>query len=115
MRRRRLDLGLMQKEVAENLGVSASTVLGWEKWGRMPSIRCWPAMISFLAYDPYPEPRTTAERLKAVRRTTGWSQKRLAGALSVDPSAVRDWEGGSEPRFRRCRDAVEKLLMGFGL
>ncbi len=87
----------------------------WEKGRSCPEIRFWPAIIHFLGYDPSPAPKTTAERLTAARRMDGWSQGRLALALGVDPSAVRDWEAGKEPHFLRCRWAVEETLHEFGL
>jgi transcriptional regulator with XRE-family HTH domain len=110
LRRRRMDLGLLQREVAKRIGVSVDTVLGWEIRGRQPAVRSWPAILAFLGADPYPEPRTTAEQLKAVRRQQGWSQRRLAASLGVDPTSVRDWEAGQEPKFARCRGVVRHLV-----
>jgi transcriptional regulator with XRE-family HTH domain len=105
-----MDLGLQQKEVALELGVSAETVLGWEIRSREPAIRHWPAILAFLGYDPLPAPGSTAERLKSVRRRQGWSQRELAKTLGVDPTAVRDWEGGQQPSFVRCRNALRQLF-----
>lgn len=110
LRRRRSDLGLLQREVAALLGVSAETILGWERWKREPEIRHWPGILVFLDYDPYPEPWTIAQRLKAIRRLQGWSQRELARRMGVDPSAVRDWEAGKEPHLERCRRAVERVI-----
>jgi len=100
----------MQAEAARHLGVSTATVLGWEKRGREPAIRQWPAILAFLSCDPHPEPQTTAGRLMSVRRRRGWSQKKLARDLGVDPTSVARWEAGHEPRNRRSREAVEDLL-----
>lgn len=109
-----MDLGRLQRDAAELICCSTATLRNWE-WGtHRPEVRFWPAIIRFLGHDPSPQARTTAERLKAVRRATGWSQKRLAFALGVDPTAVRDWEAGKKPHFHRCRAAVEKLLREFG-
>lgn len=110
LRKRRIDLGLLQREVADQIGVTVETVLGWELRGRQPVIRHWPGILEFLGYDPCSEPQTTAERLKGVRRRRGWSQRELAGRLGVDPSAVRDWEAGKEPRFKTCLSAIERAV-----
>jgi len=108
--KRRLDLGLMQAEAARHLGVSTTTVLSWEKRGREPAIRQWPAILAFLSYDPHPQPQTTAEKLMSVRRRRGWSQKELARDLGVDPTSVARWEASHEPRNRRSRETVDELL-----
>ena len=110
-----MDLGLLQQDAARLVGCSKAAFLMWEKGRSSPEIRFWPAIVEFLGYDPSPEPRSTAERLKAARRAAGWSQKRLALVLGVDPSAVQDWEAGKEPHLLRCRRAVEKLLGDLGV
>ena len=46
--KRRLDLGLLQNEVAERLGVDESTVCNWEKNRHAPSARSMPEMLTFL-------------------------------------------------------------------
>jgi transcriptional regulator with XRE-family HTH domain len=94
LRKRRIDLGLLQREVAARVGVTVETVLGWELRAREPAISRWPAVLAFLGYDPCPEPRTTAERLKTLRRRRGWSQRDLAASLEVDPATLRKWEIG---------------------
>ena len=59
------------------------------------------------------DPGSTAERLKRVRRREGWSQRELAKRLEVDPTAVRDWENGAEPKLRRCQESLRSLLADF--
>ena len=110
-----MDLGLLQRELAPVLGCSKAALLMWEKGHSKPETRFWPAIIRFLGYDPSAAPKTTAQGLKAVRRINGWSQSRLARALGVDPSAVRNWESGREPQHRRCIRAVQALLLDLGL
>ena len=45
---RRLDLGLRQKDVAEMLGVSPETVLGWEKNEHLPILCYLPKNLNLL-------------------------------------------------------------------
>jgi sugar phosphate isomerase/epimerase len=92
------------------MGMSEAVLYEWEKRGRSPSVRQWPHVFAFLGYDPHPEPVTTAEALRALRRRQGWSQRELARHLGVDPVTVWEWERGREPHNRRCRERVLALL-----
>ena len=49
IRKKRLDLGLTQIEVAEIIGVKESTVWNWEH-GTEPELRHIPKIIEFLGY-----------------------------------------------------------------
>jgi transcriptional regulator with XRE-family HTH domain len=112
LRKRRIDLGLLQREVADQVGVTVETVLGWELRAREPAVLHWPAILAFLGFDPYPEPRTTAECLKAVRRRRGWSQRGLAKSLHVDPATVQKWEiGKGRPWEWRGAELTALLLV----
>jgi DNA-binding XRE family transcriptional regulator len=57
-KKRRLELGLTQKQAAERLAINPSTVLNWETGRRAPAIRSMPAILGFLGYDPFPPPAT---------------------------------------------------------
>lgn len=63
MRKRRLDLGLLQREVAARLGVTESTVTNWELNRTSPKIRFLPGIIALLGYDPRPAGVTLADQL----------------------------------------------------
>jgi transcriptional regulator with XRE-family HTH domain len=52
IRKRRLELGLTQKQVARILGVSQPSVQHWEDYERMPMTKRVPQIIKFLGYDP---------------------------------------------------------------
>jgi DNA-binding XRE family transcriptional regulator len=67
VRKRRLELGPTQKHAAERLGVSPWTVLNWEKDHAEAPIESIPAIIRFLGYDSFPEPKDIPERLAACR------------------------------------------------
>ena len=90
IKKRRVDLGLLQREVAQQLGVDKWTVLNWERGKTGPDVRYYPAIITFLGYNPLPQGETFPERLKAARQTRGLSWKRLAQELGVWESTVRD-------------------------
>ena len=52
IRKRRLDLGLTQKELASALGVDQWTVINWEVRGRTPAPQVMPRVVQFLGYLP---------------------------------------------------------------
>ncbi len=110
VRRRRLEMGLIQKEVAKLLGVNAWTILNWEKGHTKPPIASIPAIVQFLGYDPFPEPKTTPQRLFAKRRTMGWSIKEASRLLGVDPTTWGNWENGQLILYRQHRTRVARLL-----
>lgn len=49
---RRLELNLLQREVAQRLGVKTDTILNWEHNRTTPTLRYLPRVIAFLGYDP---------------------------------------------------------------
>jgi transcriptional regulator with XRE-family HTH domain len=88
-----LDLKLLQKQVAEQIGVHGVTITNWERNASTPVIRYMPAILRFLGYDPLPSPaQSLPDRLRRARRKFGLTQRKMAERLGVDPSTLRDWE-----------------------
>jgi len=110
VKRRRLQRKLGQKEAAHLLGVTSWTVFNWEKGRTDPPIESMPALVRFLGYDPFPQPTSLPERLLAKRRGMGWSIRKAAGQLGVDPGAWSDWEQGGLILYRTHRKLVARLL-----
>lgn len=52
-----MDLGLLQREVAGQLGVDVTTVTNWELNRASPALRLLPGIIWFLGYAPWQPPR----------------------------------------------------------
>ena len=52
LRKRRLDLDLLQTEMAEKLGVDEMTICNWELNHTSPQLRFIPRLIAFLGYMP---------------------------------------------------------------
>lgn len=110
LRKRRLDLGLRQNDLAQMLGANVNTVTNWEVGRSTPVLRYMPGIIRFLEYVPFSADGALAEQLKAYRRVHGLSQKRLAATIGVDPSTVWHWEqGAGQPRAPLCK-RVEAIL-----
>jgi len=54
IRKRRLDLGLFQKDVAKSIGADICSLYNWERGRAEPKARFLPGIIAFLGYDPQP-------------------------------------------------------------
>ncbi|MBI4519500.1 MAG: transcriptional regulator [Gemmatimonadetes bacterium] len=105
LRKRRLDLGLLQRDVAGRLGVDNATVTNWELGQAAPALRWLPGIIRFLGYDPRPRPKSIGQALKHYRHGQGLSQQELAVRLRVDPGTLARWE-------RAARTPTGEYLMG---
>jgi DNA-binding XRE family transcriptional regulator len=88
IRKRRLGLKMLQREVAEQLGVEKTSVFNWEANTSAPEIRHMPAIIPFLGYNPLPEVDGWGTRLVRCRSTLGLTQKETARGLGVDPGTL---------------------------
>lgn len=63
IRKRRLELGLLQRTIGQRIGVHCTTVWNWEKGRADPELRFLPKIIAFLGYDPQPMLAALPERL----------------------------------------------------
>jgi transcriptional regulator with XRE-family HTH domain len=111
VKQRRLKLRLTQKEAARKLRVTAATVLKWEQGGN-PRLKHWPAILTFLTYDPRPGAASFKDRLYAFRQALGWSQKTAAVHLGVDSSKWSSWEAGGTIMLKEHRRAVSGHGLG---
>jgi transcriptional regulator with XRE-family HTH domain len=112
LRKRRLDLGLLQKEVAKHIGVTTCTIQYWETYRVSPSIRFIPLINEFLGYDPLANehPRSLAEQLRAHRRRLGVSHKRMAALLGIDQSSIAGWERGEHRPTKESLQVIDRFL-----
>ena len=94
LKKRRMDLGLPERQAAQQIGVHHQTFTRWETNATNPAVRWWPQIIRFLGYDPRPEPANLAERLVRYRTACALSQEDMARQLGVDPTTLRRWESG---------------------
>ena len=110
IRKRRLELGLLQKEFVHQLGVDKATVSNWERKRTIPALPHMPGIIQFLGYVPVQVDGSIPERLKAYRRVYGLAQRQLADVLGVDESTIRTWETGRNRPSRESWRRIEELL-----
>lgn len=85
-------MGLLQKDVAAQIGVSKETIYNWEMNRTEPEVRCIAGIIEFLSYVPYDPGWTFGERVRAIRAALGFSQEQLAEGVGADESTIAKWE-----------------------
>ena len=56
LKKRRRELGLLQREAAERMGIWAETYANWEKGKSEPVAAQFRPVVLFLGYDPTPAP-----------------------------------------------------------
>jgi transcriptional regulator with XRE-family HTH domain len=112
--KRRKQLGLLQREVAAQLGIRHESYLGWEKHGQEPEVWRWQKVVNFLGYDPHPAPTTLPQRLAAYRRCTGLTQRAVGKLLGVNECTVQSWERGRHPPRRESARLLGNLIDGAG-
>lgn len=112
IRTRRLDLKLLQRQVAEQIGVDEATITNWERNASTPVIRYMPAIVRFLGYDPLPPGDTLPERLRSARRQLGLTQRKMAERLGVDPCTLRDWENERHQPTEASLNLIARVLDG---
>jgi transcriptional regulator with XRE-family HTH domain len=110
IRKRRLDLGLYQKDVAKRLGVDENTIWRWERNESNPMVHHIPAIIRFLGYSPLPEPESLRDKLILRRKLLGVSQEAMAKQLGVNETTLRYIERGTRRASGRVRHAIRAFL-----
>jgi transcriptional regulator with XRE-family HTH domain len=108
IRKKRLDLGLLQREVAQKIGTSETSIHNWERGHTTPSLNFMPGILRFLGYTPFEKDAASlAENIKAYRRAFGLSQKALAKQLKIDPTTLARWE---KEKGRPSKEFLQTLV-----
>jgi transcriptional regulator with XRE-family HTH domain len=95
LKKRRRQLGLLQREAAERMGVSAETISDWEMDKTEPVASQFRPVVAFLGYDPMPGPSTLAERLQAKRRALGVTFSQVARYFGWDAGTLTRYLNGT--------------------
>jgi transcriptional regulator with XRE-family HTH domain len=110
IRKKRLDLGLLQREVAQKIGASEASIHNWEIGHATPSINFIPKILKFLGYAPFRMPAgNLGEKIRTYRRALGLSQKALAKQLKIDPTTLARWERGKGTPLKELTDSILDL------
>src|SRR5262249_12376900 len=115
IRKKRLELGLLQKEVASRMGVDAESIYRWETNRASPSILQVPRIIRFLGHDPLPVPAGLPDQLRNARQRLGLSQAAMARQLGIDPTTLRKWERGRARPSTRSLKLIKSSVADQGI
>ena len=110
LRKARIDRGLWQEHVADELGVSVSTICNWEGNHTSVATRHLPQVVAFLGYDPRLETGELGDRIRMQRERQGLSRVALADKLGLNASTVTAWERG---RVRKLFPKVRRRFEAF--
>jgi DNA-binding transcriptional regulator YiaG len=107
IRRRRLGLGLIQKQVAEILDVCTPSVINWEIGRSEPHLKYMPAILRFVGYAPVPPPEGLGKRIVQSRNPVGLSQKGAAAesAWTKAPRTLGAWQAAAHRAVPCAPDA----------
>jgi DNA-binding transcriptional regulator YiaG len=106
-------MGMLQREVAAQIGVNKDTIYKWEMNRTEPEVRLIPHIIDFLGYAPYDSTWTSGQRLRAIRSGLGLSQRGFAERVGVDQSTVLKWEREEHKPSRKKVIALKIFLKSF--
>lgn len=109
IRKRRMDLCLLQREVAEKIGASKCSVYYWEH-GVEPELRFMPKIIEFLGYVPFACPGDTLGRLSYYKRINGLSYEGLGLQVCIHYEQLHAWLTERKRPLRKSLERLEKFL-----
>lgn len=112
LRKKRLDLGIYQKQAAEIIGTNATTIWDWENNRTQPDLEFIPQIIAFLRYNPYENISNLSlgERIIAYRQAHGITQKALAHQLGIDPGTLGRWEKNESTPWQEKANVLNSLF-----
>ena len=110
LRKKRLDLELSQKEVAQIIGVSEATIWNWENNRKSPKVSFLPKIFEFLGYSLYEPKISFPEKLAFLRKSLGLSQEKLAKLVGLDESTIRKLEKGKSKPAKKTLEKLEKFF-----
>lgn len=135
LRRRRLQLGLLQREVAQKLGVSMRTLSLWECDKVYPMWEYQPRIAAYLGHNPFTDPEmgrphdnksiivvnltteaamTFGDNLREVRLKHRLSRVVFAKQLGVNTRTLRNWEMGIHAPLRSKKTKIEAVIGRMG-
>jgi transcriptional regulator with XRE-family HTH domain len=114
IRQRRLDLGLTQVELADQLGCSSTCVMYWETDKSVPLAKRWAVIVRLLGDGLVPYEPDLPRRIRAARRLHGLTQAELAARAGLHARTIRNAEQGRFQPFpktlARLRTVLGKML-----
>jgi transcriptional regulator with XRE-family HTH domain len=109
LKKRRLDLNLLQIEVAQMFGVCNISIYNWEKDLAKPAVKYFPKIIKFIGHIPFGKSTLSiGEKIILYRKLHGLSQKKLACQLGIDPCTLSKWERNKRKPYERFLKQLEE-------
>jgi DNA-binding XRE family transcriptional regulator len=107
IKKRRMDLGLYQADVARQFKISEDCVCYWENECSHPHLKYYPLIIAFLGYYPFDHETTTfGGKIRRYKYEHGLSNEKLAKELGVDETTVANWERNKRVPLARSMEIV---------
>jgi transcriptional regulator with XRE-family HTH domain len=114
LRKRRLDLNLTQKQLAEDiLHTSTSNIRNWEANRYRVSLGFLPRVYDFIGFCPCDVSLGLGLRLKQRRENFGLSIRKISQILLTDPCTVAGWERGDHLPTKRNIQKIECFLRSY--
>ena len=111
IKKRRMDLSLLQKDVANIIGVSEDCITYWENARSTPQIQFMPRIVKFLDYNPVDaDMKTLAGQIRNYRILNGLSHKKFGEMLGVDATTVGAWELGTSIPKKSTLERIRKYI-----
>jgi len=106
IRKRRLDCGLNQDQLAERLGCSIQAIGRWEGDRSSPDPTRWPQIEALLGPGLFRPCADSASQLRVARFRLGWTQQELAERAGLDVRTVKNAELGDR---RTNKNSLKRL------
>lgn len=110
LRRRRRELGHRRVDAAALIGTGWKSLMWWERDERAPAAFFFPALIRYLGSEPWQEPQTLADALRAERLRRGLTVNQAAAVVGIDPGTWGRWERGKWKPTTRTLPRIDTFL-----
>jgi len=111
IKNKRLELRMLQIDVANIIGVCEDSITLWENNRNEPQVMHYPKIIQFLGYVPFDVDRSTlGGQIKLYRYLNGLSQKKLALKLGINQSTILDYEKNTHSPSQLILAKLKSLL-----
>jgi len=115
IRKRRMDLKLLQRNVAGIIGVTECTIYNWENGERKPETKYIPRIIDFLGYIPFECPGDILGRLSYFKRIKGLTFRGLEKLMGRDHEQLSNWLSSQKKPCPRNLESINQFLLKHGL
>lgn len=105
-------MGLLQRQIAEKLHVSASIVWKWETNRVTPQPRFVPRIIGVLGYCPFKPGQPFGRWVTTVRTAMGYSRTRLARRIGLDETTLWRLEAGLSRPTEETKETLRAFFAG---